>query len=534
MRFHLPCSGRWPGLLTLSWMLLFSGLSAAIPPAARAESVNVIKPWVKVLAAPKTSAKPVALAYGNDNYEVIEDQGGWVKIRTRHKAAGWVSKDDVHAVVDPIAARSLAFALELKNAGKEREARAKLFEVVTRFPGTFQSYEATRHLLTWHNVGQLPEPQDRKIAPKDKREAERLASWMMVLEGRAQIGEKRYPQAVAMFEEARKRGTLNRSAMDGIRAALQADHREANQAGDKPRAEMTLMALKSYFPTAEHPESFKLETFARPPVTEPSLSPLVPPPPAIPEEDALPPSTHDFERKELELAPVPDNNLPAPPSQAPPAPEANVPEHPQSTGPAPQPNKPELMESARPQSPESAPPKEARPEEPNKKTDAPKAPQSAAPKKKEPDNRLKAKKPAQQAALPRRQVSPAPAEPRDTPPGFPAQAETPAPQQETALHGLWPILAESRPAESRTAGEPPRVSVDKRPGFAVAPKHGGEPVQPAGNVPASGNATASNAAAPNGSRGLWAVAVQSHIPPPPPALSDLNERPAMSSPGPGR
>jgi hypothetical protein len=86
------------------------------------------------------------------------------------------------------------------------------------------------------------------------------------------------------------------------------------------------------------------------------------------------------------------------------------------------------------------------------------------------------------------------------------------------------------PLEPQAEANPPAVTVDKLPGFALAPaakrKHATAPM----TVPATATATAIS----GGSGGLWAVALQNHAPPPPPALTDLNERPAMMSPGTAR
>jgi hypothetical protein len=408
--------------MRLQLFLLFWLAWAALAPAY-GETVIVNQPWVQIRSAPSPNGKPIALAYGNDSYAVLGEQGQWVRIRTARKVTGWLPRESVYLVTEPIARKSLAYAIQLKAEGKERQARAKLFEIMRRFPGTIQSYEATRHLLSYHPVGELPEPKDGRAEPKARAQAERFASWLMVEEGLQLIREKRYEEAVSMFEEARARGRLNLTAMDGIREALQNDYRDAQAAGDQERAKVTMLALRSYFPEATSPETFRFKRYLMPQPKAPTMAPMAPPPPPIEEE--APPGLHEFERRELELAPEtePPASSPRTPGMAPETPNA--------------------------------------PMSPEEKRDA------------APDSRMRdlPPSPPKRATASAKDLTPAPALPQDVPPGFspPAETDKGTPREASLqMKGLWPAgeaLAGPPPPPPRTSSE-----WTERPPMATAPR----------------------------------------------------------------
>ena len=229
----------------------------AFIPLALAETVVVTESWVKLRGAPEPGAKAVGLVYGNDSYEVLDQEGEWYQVTIRGGQTGWLHGSTVYPVMEPIARKTLDFATDLRTTGRRRQARAKLFEVMRRFPETIHGYEATRQLLTYHPVGSLPVPEDGEVPIEAREQARKFASWLMVEEGRLLIEEARYDEAVSMFEEARTLGRLNLSAMDGIREALQRQLQEALQAGAMERIRVVTLALRDYFPEVRNRGSFK-------------------------------------------------------------------------------------------------------------------------------------------------------------------------------------------------------------------------------------------------------------------------------------
>ena len=75
--------------------------SAATRPAATSprvgtgDLVEVSASWAQIRSEPSESGRAIGLAYGNDEYEVLEQQGDWVKIRIGGNRSGWVRKADI-------------------------------------------------------------------------------------------------------------------------------------------------------------------------------------------------------------------------------------------------------------------------------------------------------------------------------------------------------------------------------------------------------------------------------------------------------
>ncbi len=52
--------------------------------------VEIRRSWVQVRTAPNNNARAVALVFGNDQLEVIEQQGEWVHVRLDKRRQGWI------------------------------------------------------------------------------------------------------------------------------------------------------------------------------------------------------------------------------------------------------------------------------------------------------------------------------------------------------------------------------------------------------------------------------------------------------------
>jgi hypothetical protein len=390
---------------------------------------------------------------------------------------------------------------------------------MTRFRGTPQAYEATRALQSYHpGQPELPDLAGGMLDARQKRHADRIGSWILVEEGRLALSEKRYGQAVSLFEEARAWGKLNRSAMDGIRAALQSQYKD----GKDP--EGALVALKAYFPNAPDPVSGTIPGFGLPRVTPPTMAPLVEPGPPIEEQDDTS-GLHDFERKEMELAPQDQeegNGAPAPEPER--SDEARAPEgEPNARNemavPLPEPSARAGRASGAPAAPQPAgtlpgekPSAGAAPAVKAPAAQAPQARSPAAPELGVPHTPSAPRRPAQRRAVRR----------------LPAQAEMRLPRDPAAE--AEPTAAAPAGTAARTAAHLAPQSLP--PGFALADGVGTVAAHAAPGAPAAQNPPPLPGLRAM-KRGLWpaedSTAVRAQPPMPPPLLSELSEGPPSAA-----
>jgi hypothetical protein len=52
--------------------------------------VEVRRAWVQVRKAPALDAQAIALAFGNDRFAVVEQQGDWVRVKLAGNREGWI------------------------------------------------------------------------------------------------------------------------------------------------------------------------------------------------------------------------------------------------------------------------------------------------------------------------------------------------------------------------------------------------------------------------------------------------------------
>lgn len=53
------------------------------------DTAEIRRPWVQVRAAPNANARAIALVFGNDRLQVMEQQGDWVRVRLNGRE-GWI------------------------------------------------------------------------------------------------------------------------------------------------------------------------------------------------------------------------------------------------------------------------------------------------------------------------------------------------------------------------------------------------------------------------------------------------------------
>lgn len=57
---------------------------------ALGDKVEIRRPWVQVRNQPSQDARAIALAFGNDTFTVLEQQGDWVRVRLDKSREGWI------------------------------------------------------------------------------------------------------------------------------------------------------------------------------------------------------------------------------------------------------------------------------------------------------------------------------------------------------------------------------------------------------------------------------------------------------------
>ena len=250
-------------LLLLTGLILLSLLGATL-----AETVIVTEPWVRVRSRPEPHAKAIGIVYGNDTLEVTGHSEGWFRIRTTRGIEGWIAAEDAYPVTSSIAGKALAYAQHLEEMGRERSARTQYIEIIRRYRGSPQALQATRHMLNYHPVGDLPEIETGEMSAGQKSALDKLVAMLLIAEGNARLDEGRYREAAVVFEDVRAGGRFNRTAMIGIGRALLGDLKIARETNDPQRIQAASTALKDYFPNYGESE---FETAPPPPIEEPEV-----------------------------------------------------------------------------------------------------------------------------------------------------------------------------------------------------------------------------------------------------------------------
>jgi hypothetical protein len=191
------------------------------------------RPWARVYAQPSDASRHIAIVYGNDVLPVLERKEGWVKIRVGRKTVGWLSPQDASpaeapppgapappsappsapagaagksaeaaALLPALPARSdkPAGADSLRRLGYEEAARRKLTQVLLDHRDDVDAYTATRDMLSYHPVGNLPPLQGTAIPPQARESARQLRESVLLQEGQTLVREGKAWDAVLLYQ----------------------------------------------------------------------------------------------------------------------------------------------------------------------------------------------------------------------------------------------------------------------------------------------------------------------------------------------
>lgn len=227
---------RWPLGLLLAALLLTGSLLFAAD-----EQLVLGRPWARLRSRPSETSRAVAIVYGNDVLAVLERKDGWLKVSTAGKAVGWLSAADAAdagapsaATPRPVAAtgsvspspvpaaaapspggrRPTAATLPplppvggaptsadtLRRMGYGEAARRKLTDLLLRERDTPTAYSATREMLMYHPVGDLPPLQGGRIPPDARASALQLRTSVLLQEAQTLVGEGKPWDGIFLYQ----------------------------------------------------------------------------------------------------------------------------------------------------------------------------------------------------------------------------------------------------------------------------------------------------------------------------------------------
>lgn len=259
---------------------LLTALALAAP--ALADTITITAPWAQVRRSPSPDSRAMDLVYGNDTFEVLEAQGGWVKIRTARGVTGWISTSagDIHAGSPPAErpatpgppaergpaaapgapvsqdprATALSNGISLRQLGFREQARAKFTELMLGAPGSSEAYEATRQMLSYYLVGYLPPLQQGRITPEGQAEIGRVSAAVLLQEAVALQGEKRFAEAARVYRFLLDADASNGRAFLGLLDALQGAMVEALKQKKEQDLAQHAAVFRKYFPAVPLPD----------------------------------------------------------------------------------------------------------------------------------------------------------------------------------------------------------------------------------------------------------------------------------------
>ncbi len=270
------------------WVLvtaLLAGLVAGTggAGAALADTLLVTAPWTRLRAEPAEKARVLNVVYGNDSYTVLETKDGWARIRTRDKTLGWLAAADFVVVpadgsgIPKLPAGSVAetpgplppiptgprqpirggTALDnaeaLQRLGYSDDARRRLVNLVLVQPSSEQAYRATRDLLVYYPLGRLPAYEQANAQSRDA--AKEMGAAVLLEEGSALTREKRYRDAVTLYESLLRQNAKDGRAYLSLLDTLNAYLSDAAKAPGLDDLNFAVAALRRNYPDQPLPQA---------------------------------------------------------------------------------------------------------------------------------------------------------------------------------------------------------------------------------------------------------------------------------------
>jgi hypothetical protein len=249
---------------------------------ALADTITVTAPWTQVRRSPSPDSRAIDLVYGNDAFEVLEAQGGWVKIRTARGVTGWIPSNagDMGAGPPPpersatpgkpverkagtapaaptagnLRATALSNGISLRQLGFREQARAKFTELMLDAPGSSEAYEAARQMLSYYLVGYLPPLQQGQVTAEGQAEIARVSRAVLLQEAVALQGEKRFAEASRVYRFLLDADASNGRAFLGLLDALQGAMAEALRQKKEQELDQHVTLFRQYFPAVPLPD----------------------------------------------------------------------------------------------------------------------------------------------------------------------------------------------------------------------------------------------------------------------------------------
>jgi hypothetical protein len=267
--------------------LLFALLTAA---AAAAETITITAPWTQVRRTPSPEGRAIDIVYGNDTFEVLESQSGWVKVRTARDVTGWVPADPAAQAIRstapaprkpaapaPAPARSgeqkasapaaatpktpeglraaaLSNGISLRQLGYREQSREKFTELMLSHPGTAEAYEATRQMLSYYLVGYLPPLQQGKITEEGAANIGPVSADVLLQEAIALQAEKHHARSARVYEALLVKNPGNGRAFLGLLDTLQKAMADSVKNKRQQDLDKQAATFKTYFPGLPLPE----------------------------------------------------------------------------------------------------------------------------------------------------------------------------------------------------------------------------------------------------------------------------------------
>lgn len=153
-------------------------------------------------------------------------------------------------------AKMLIRAKGYQVSGKRREARKAFLDLIQRYPGTIQFYEAVRQMNFYYPLGEFPPLRNGRVNQRSMDLAEGKLNELLIGEGNTLLAEKRPLEAVAVFEMALLNGgDIWEGSTNGLQNALGAYLSDPPNEQNRREYQLAKDTFDHYFPERFPPDS---------------------------------------------------------------------------------------------------------------------------------------------------------------------------------------------------------------------------------------------------------------------------------------